>query len=318
MVRALKILVSVGLIGYLLYAVDWRSAIAELGQAQPIALLIAILILFAQILVSAWKWQISLSIHALEWPTGKLVRIILIALFFNNFLPTAVGGDIYRAYRTFPASGTKTGAVSAILLDRVVGLLSLLFVGAIGAAVIFVRDGNATLGWLSAVFALPVMIGVVLPSLLRSALFRPLLKKLARVPKLEPLVQNARSILGNGRKLINLLGVSILFQTLAILAIVLLFAAVRTTGIVAESAVVGTTYAIASLLPISINGLGVMEGSFALTARNLGIAFDSAVVVSLVLRLAMILPSLLGGVVFLWDKGRAADGARSAIEKSSD
>ena len=203
--------------------------------------------------------------------------------------------------------------MSALLLDRVVGLLSLLFVGTIGAVVIYVRDGDAGTGWLIAVFALPLIFGAMLRGLLHSPLFRPLREKLVRVPKLQPLADNAKLIRGSGQKLIRLVGVSVLFQALAILAIVLFFAAMRTTGIVAETAVVGATYAIASLLPISINGLGVMEGSFALSAAKLGIAFDTAVVVSLILRLVIVLLSLIGAVVFLWDKGRTADGATNSL-----
>jgi uncharacterized protein (TIRG00374 family) len=307
MLRAIKILVSVSLIAYLIYQVDWTSALAEIGQAEPVAVFLALLILFVQVLVSAWKWQISLTIHNLEYETRKLLRVLYIAFFFNNFLPTAVGGDIYRVYRTLPADGRKSKAVSALLLDRIVGLLSLLFIGGIGAAVIYARDGNQRAGVLFVALMLPVVFALVLPGLLRSSSFKLLGKKLARFPKLEPLVHNAKLILGGGRSLLHLLGASVLFQVLAIVAIILLFAAVHTTGIIAESAVVGAMYAIASLLPISINGIGVMEGSFALTAEQFGLGFDSAVIVALILRLGMVLLSLIGAVLFLFDKGRAAD-----------
>jgi len=307
MFRAIKILVSASLIGYLIYNVDWTSVLAEVGEAEPVALSLALLILFVQVLVSAWKWQISLSIHTLEYDTGKLLRILFIAFFFNNFLPTAVGGDIYRVYRTLPADGRKSKAVSALLLDRIVGLLSLLFIGGIGAAIIYARDGDSRAGALFVALMFPVVLALMLPSLLRSSSFSLLNEKLARLPKLEPLVHNAKLILRGGRSLLHLLGASALFQVLAILAIILLFAAVRTTGIIVESAVVGTMYAIASLLPISINGIGVMEGSFALTAEQFGISFDSAVIVALILRLGMVFLSLVGAVLFLLDKGRAAD-----------
>lgn len=319
MFRAIKILVSVCLLGYLLLSIDWGTATTELRNAEPVALFFAFLIVFAQILISAWKWQISLSIHDLQWRIGKLLRIIAIALFFNNFLPTAVGGDIYRIYRTLPADGKKSRAVSALLLDRVVGLMSLLFVGAIGEAVIYARNGELKTGLFVVVLSLPLIAAALFPRLLQSASFRPFLKKLARISKLEHLTVNAKLILGQRHRLIHLLGVSVLFQTLAILAIVLLFAAVQTTGIIAESAVVGAMYAVAALLPISINGLGVMEGSFALTAQSLGINFQSAVIVSLMLRLLTLLISSVGAIAYLYDGGRAADiAALSATENLPD
>ena len=53
MIRSIKILVSAGLMGYLLYALNWGSAIGALRHAEPVALLIAILNMYMQILISA-------------------------------------------------------------------------------------------------------------------------------------------------------------------------------------------------------------------------------------------------------------------------
>jgi len=319
MFGAIKILVSVCLLGYLLYAVDWGSATAVLRNVDPVALFFAVLIVSVQVLISAWKWQISLSVHALQWHMGKLLRIIVIASFFKNFLPTGIGGDIYRVYRTLPADGPKSRAVSAVLLERVVGLLSLLFLGAIGEAVIYMHSGDAITRFLILVFALPLIVAAMLPRLLQPTLLRPSLNKLARESKLEFLTDNANLILGQKHRLIYLMCVSLLFQALAILAIVLLFAAVRITGIVAESAVVAVMHAIAALLPISINGLGVMEGSFAFTARDLGINFQSAIIVSLMLRFVMLLVGAAGAIAYLYDGNRRADiAALSASENSPE
>jgi uncharacterized membrane protein YbhN (UPF0104 family) len=172
------------------------------------------------------------------------------------------------------------------------------------------------MGLLAVAFALPLAFAALIPALAQSPTFRPLLNKLGRSRKLEPVAHNAKLILGRTRELAQLVAVSLLFQVLAVYAIVLLFAALRTTGIVAESAVVAAMYAIASLLPISINGWGVMESSFALTAEGLGIDFGSAVVVSLTLRLMTVLLSLVGALLFLHDKGRRADVEAISLEKA--
>lgn len=318
MSRAIKILVSIGLVAYLLYAVDLGDAFIEIKNAHPLPVGLAIVVLVAQLLISAWKWRISLSIHGLDWRILPLSRILFIALFFNNFLPTAVGGDIYRVYRTLPADGMRSRAISALLLDRVVGLLALLFVGAAGAAVLYARGGDRTMALSALAFALPLLLAGAVPALARSALLRPLRSRLERVRKLEPLMHNARLILRQQSSLARLAGVSLLFQMFAILAIVLLFAGLETTGIVAESAVIGAMYALASLVPISINGIGVMEGSFAVTAQSLGIDFSSAVIVTLIMRVTTIALSLVGALVFMQDKGRAADVAALAAAKQRE
>lgn len=319
MLRALKIVVSLGLLTYLLYAVDWARAAAELGQAQAGLLGIAGVIYFIQLILSAWKWQIALLIHDVHWRVATLFRFIAMGMFLNNFLPTAVGGDIYRAYRTLPGHAEKSRAISAVILERVVGLLALLAVGAVGAAVIFVRDRDPTIGLLALALAAPPILGVCLPGLVRLGPVRRLLEKLGSIRKLEPLKRNGRWILADQRGLARLAGVSVLFQALATLAIAVLFAAVHTHDILAESAVISAIYSASALIPISINGLGIMEGSFAFTAQQLGVSFSSAVIVSLMIRLVSTLISVAGGVAFFFDKGRAADlAAARGIESPAE
>ena len=55
-------------------------------------------------------------------PGSYLFRTGCFAYFFNNFLPSAIGGDVYRIYRTLPPDGDRSRAVSAVLVERVVGL----------------------------------------------------------------------------------------------------------------------------------------------------------------------------------------------------
>lgn len=319
MLRALKIVVSLGLLTYLLFAVDWAGAAAVLRQAQAGLLGIAGAIYLIQLILSAWKWQIALLIHDVPWRVATLFRFLVMGMFFNSFLPTAVGGDIYRAYRTLPGHAEKSRAISAVILERVVGLLALLAVGAVGAAVIFARDRDPTIGLLALVLAAPPILGASLPGLVRLGPVRRLLRKLGSIPKLEPLERNGRSILADKRGLARLAGVSLLFQALAPLAIAVLFAAVRTHDILAESAVISAIYSASSLIPISINGLGIMEGSFAFTAQQLGVSFDSAVIVSLMVRLVSTLISVAGGVIFFFDKGRAAGlAAARGTEAAAD
>lgn len=317
LMRVIKLVVSAGLIAYLIYAVHWASAINELRDTRPSFVAVAALIFIVNTTAtSAWKWQISLQIHGLSWRLAELGKILLIGLFMSNFLPTAIGGDIYRVYRTMPARGQKSRAVSAVLLDRVTGLLSMFFVGALGAFVIYTRTGDPGIGLLALALTGPPLLAVIFPYFIMLPLFRPLLRKLVQVRKLEPLMSNARLVFMDKTGLARLALVSVLFHALAVMGITLLFSAAHTNGVLAESAVADTMYSTAALIPVSINGLGIQEGSFAFTAQQLGISFSHAVIVSLIIRIIAVLSSLLGGIVFFFDKGRAAD--MSAMAEAAD
>src|SRR2546430_687524 len=58
----------------------------------------------------------------------------LVAAFFNNFLPSNIGGDVVRIRDTARKAGSKTLATTVILLDRGVGVIVLFFISAVGAS----------------------------------------------------------------------------------------------------------------------------------------------------------------------------------------
>src|SRR3989338_4883338 len=101
------------------------------------------------------------SIQGVHVPFRRSYYLWVISLFFNLFLPSAVGGDIAKAYYIARDSGKKVTAVTGVLLDRFFGLMATISVGFI--AFIVGRDHihdphiGQVLFWVTAV----VLIGVL-------------------------------------------------------------------------------------------------------------------------------------------------------------
>ena len=70
------------------------------------------------ILVSAWRWGLLLNAQGLVFSFSRLTSSFLVATFFNNFLPSNIGGDVVRIADTAPAAGSKTLATTVVLIDR--------------------------------------------------------------------------------------------------------------------------------------------------------------------------------------------------------
>src|SRR5262249_57193363 len=87
------------------------------------------------IFISAWRWYVLLKAQHIAVPFGTVVQSYLVATFFNNFLPSNIGGDVVRIRDTAPHAGSKTLATTIVLVDRGIGLLGLIFVAAVGATV---------------------------------------------------------------------------------------------------------------------------------------------------------------------------------------
>jgi glycosyltransferase 2 family protein len=288
-----RFVVAIGLLAFLLIGVDWQTAFSHIGQltAGVVALVIAAYAI--QLFVSSWKWQWSLSIHGLHFPYVFLTRVYVSGFFLSNFLPTSIGGDAYRVYRTLPSAPPKSRAVSAVLLERVVGLLALLAIGLLAAVAMFDSNRLARAYVIAAIVGTPVLV----------ALF--VLTRSLRLP--EPIRENLRAMANAGPKWIPLIAISLLFQAQAILITFALFNAVDASVTLPQAALISAAAGIAAIVPFSINGLGIVEATFAGTAVAVGVSYEAGLIVALLIRILVIPLTLLAGLLYALEPVHARD-----------
>lgn len=305
MMKYVKITVSLLLIGALLYHVEWVELIGKLESVSSMSIAIAFAIFMLQFPISTLKWQKSLLIHHLDYPFGFLQKVLCIGFFFNNFFPTSIGGDAYRAIKTMPEEGFKSRAVSAILLERLIGIFALLLLGFIGAIVILKDKHIDVVQYYLLICLAATVVLVMLLLILRTGIFSGLFNRINKIKKLEALSHNFNLVRSRPGALGSILVVSLVFQSLAIAAIGVLFDEFGVDGDYAKYAFIAAVVGLAGILPISINGLGVTEGAFAVTATQLGMDFSQAVIVAFMLRILVLPLSLICGIVYLVDSNNS-------------
>lgn len=127
----LKVLLSVLLLGYLVYKAEPMKIVEVLGQVwyndRMVYLLLATGIYLLATIIYTWRWQILVKACGLQVVTWlDLFRFYLIGLFFNNFLPTSIGGDVFRIYHLIEKSGDRTAGFTSVLTERLLGIASTL------------------------------------------------------------------------------------------------------------------------------------------------------------------------------------------------
>lgn len=311
MKKYIKVVISIGLLGILLYKVDWGRIQRNISITDFTEVSIVLFIFILQFPVSAYKWKKSLEIFQLYFPFLLLQKILCIGFFINSFLPTTIGGDGYRAMKTMSSSEVKSLGISAILLERILGFVILVFLGLVGAIKILLGYQTPE----RKMFLLTgVLVGVILLFGLLFFLFRYVLYGknptgrirdiIFRIRQIELINQNIQYLKGGRKQLFQLIQYSIVFQMLAILAIYLLFKSIQVNTEIANCAFIAAFAGIASVLPISINGIGVVEGSFVVSALQVGISYDDAVIVAFMLRILTTVLTLTCGIVYLYDSGK--------------
>lgn len=296
--------VSLILIGLLIYNVEWASFVKHFKTLSVWSVVIVLAVFVVQFPISAMKWKKSLEIHQLDYSFWFLQKIICIGFFFNNFLPTSIGGDAYRVVRTMPEEGFKSRAVSAVLLERIIGFAALLFLGYLGGWLALLEEQNELVLSYLLICTIGGAIVICLLILFWLGAFSTLLERIRSIKKLEILKHNLGHIWRSPGLLINILIVSLLFQVLAIIAISVLFDALGSDAGYAKYALMAAVVGLASILPISINGIGVVEGAFVFSATQLGIDYNEALIAAFMMRILVIPLSLTCGLVYLWDMRR--------------
>ena len=104
----LTILLLVGL-GYQL---DLRTLGSVIVSARVGPLLLAVLLQLGLTLVAVFRWKIILGYFTIQIPYLQALRIVLMGNFFSLFLPSAIGGDVFRAY--YVSRAIQDGALSHV------------------------------------------------------------------------------------------------------------------------------------------------------------------------------------------------------------
>jgi glycosyltransferase 2 family protein len=300
MPRWIKFLIAGALLAALGAGVDWESLPQRLARLEWWPFALALLVTATQMPVNATKWGWSLRLHDVRLPWPFLMRASCTAYFFNNFLPSAIGGDVYRIYRTVPPGGEKSRAISAVLVERAVGLGILLANGAIGAVLLW--DASPLARSYLSVVAMVAVAGLI-------AL--PFARHVERIRFFAPLAANLRRIARPRGEWAWLVVTSIVFQIQVALVLYLAFLAVGVNLSIPAALLITAAGGIASVLPISISGIGVVEGAIAGSAVALGVHYDQAVLAAIAIRLVVIPVSGACGIAYLWD-----DGARAPLGAS--
>jgi uncharacterized protein (TIRG00374 family) len=306
MYRLMKLVASLALLALLIFLLDWSAAAVAIRHADPFWVAAAFLISVAGVLISADKWNGLLRDSRVVIGFVKAARLYWIGMFFSNFLPTSVGGDAVRLMLT-PSRGRTERVAGTILLERLTGLLIMLALSAIGLAL---RPGYFPDGVPHQLFIV-TLVGLIacgLVLLIAPALLARLLPGI--IDRLPPLLQRffrklhrvtitvakqARHRSAMGRALL----LSLPFYGTIILAQYFVLRAVDADVPLVDVLLLGAIVPLLTVLPISINGLGLAEGVFVAIYSAVGVVPEVALAAAVLRRVVDLANSALGGLFWL-------------------
>lgn len=304
----IKFVVTLALCILIFRNVDWHLTWLALRQTSPFVLAVVFIGMILNVTTSAFKWKILLALHGIQYKLLLLFRYYLIGSFFNNFLPSTIGGDGYRLYKTLTNPVSKAGAVAAIFVERITGLLALIVIGYLGAVVSYFHSGNEIAGFVVFWGSWGVVLCFCILFIIQ---FIPISTKQQIRGVLPRKLSNTLGFLsdyrGNLGTIVAVILLSFFFQIflLILYCLLLMEVAGRYVSIFDVSVAVSLSTLI-SLLPLSINGIGLLDGSFIYVLKSFHVGYEQAVIVMILMRLLGYLQSLIGGVLYFFEKRGAS------------
>lgn len=277
----LRLAVSAALIAWILSRTPFSEVAAAFRSADPRWVLAALALVPFGCLASVRRWRLLIRAQGGDAALPFLVRSFLVGVFFNNFLPSTIGGDAIRAMDTARTGVGRAKAVAIVFVDRFVGLLALMLFAVLGVLV----SGRLT-------EKVPSLYAWVVGGAAVLALIAVLLFVLPRI------VESRFALRWPGSVLARAFGWSLFLQTLVVLNAWFLARALHVPIPLASFFLIVPLALFVMMLPVSVNAIGVRENVWAFFFAAFGVSAATGVALAWLDYGLVLLQALAGGIVY--------------------
>ncbi len=307
-----KLIVSFGLLYFLVHKIGLRPVLIQLENAKISWLLLAIVVFTFSNLLGSLQWYLLLRYAGVQLHFFRVVQYYYIGLFFNNIFISNMGGDFFRLFYISKQANNSSAAVSTVFLDRFLGFTMLTFLAIMGGIYWSGAGGLAQIWPILLVLMFTwVLVIFVLFNKKLGTFFRFLLKWFVSekiLIKLRDIYNLIYDFSRDKRLLAYLFSISFVIQ---LSRVFIHYFAGRAVGVeigFVPFLIFIPIIALFASLPISVGGLGVREQTGVILFRRVGIPMAVTIPMEFLAYLLTVVCSLPGILFFvLIDKRRNQD-----------
>jgi uncharacterized membrane protein YbhN (UPF0104 family) len=270
-------LLSILLLIWLLWQQDWGVILASMKELSVWVILAILLLLLVRHAWNTTRWFILVRAQRIPISFLRALQLVFSGLFVSNFLPSMVGGDVVRIAGILQESENRVAAVASVVVDRLVGVIGMLFVLPFSGPL------------LSLVFTEGLLIGGITDS-------KPRGWRLRLRTGLNKLVESLKIWLNRP----SWLALALLASWIAVFTYLCgLLLLAKEIGIPVNlmdvAGATALTYFI-TIIPLSINGYGLRELAILAFYTHFGASTEQATLLALITRVLFLLVSLPGAL----------------------
>ena len=304
-----KVSITALLFLYIFRKINFQQFGATLRDARLGVLIVGFFVLWIGHYICIYRWRMLMRPLMPVLSLSHLFGIYCIGLFFNLIFPTVVGGDVVKMYYAGRPLKSYAQSFAATFLDRDAGMFAMMIIACV------------------AVLAYPVIVPGIPVSLIiwsafsafvvgNIAIFNPHFHRrlnnvlrtlhLSKIALKADMISNAFQIMGKQKAvLVGSLLISFINQLLVISVTWIMAKGLRIQVSLWYFLIFVPVITLISMIPISLNGMGLREYSFMSLFGAIGILPVSCIALGLISSIVMILTSLPGGIVYIFFRNRS-------------
>lgn len=315
LLTALQFILAAGLIGFFVFQMHKKGQLATFAAALQTSarnwpLLCAGVLLFSVCLALCnWRWKILLAAQGINMTFRRTMMLYFIGQFFSSFMPGATSGDLFKAIYIAKESGSqKTEAVATVFIDRIIGLLALILLTSVVTVLRldFFLSTPQTKGVM--IFNIILLLGMGFGLALvfgqnifeKIPLFRKLEGKTALGKIISKLYKAFQICIKNPSVLAKTIGLSLLNHVVFIFCAIFIARSIGVSVSVIDFLTVFPIINAVAAIPLTPGGLGTRDAAAVFMLGLLDVAEPMALSISILVYLATIFWSFVGGVVYLF------------------
>ncbi len=299
----IRTVISLGFLGVLFYLMrdDFPAIVQSLKSVDRPLFAAAMVIYLTTILILAARLQIIFRAEGTPIGYPNAANLTFVGFFFNNFLPTSVGGDIVKAMCAARVTGEPVKSVTCVLMDRIFGLFTFILIPSVSVLFFMKSMKNP----LVPVIIYSFLAGAALFFMLifnrglarRFRFFETVLKWMRLDTKVRKVYDGLNNFRNHKGVMFQALSLSLVGQSINIFVLYLMARALGSSTPPVYFYMLVPIVHLISMLP-SLNGLGIREGAY---VYFLGpyVGRETAAAIGIFWLGLLFLSSIAGGIIYL-------------------
>jgi len=298
MKNIIKLIITIVMFYFLFGYVDFDNLMHILAKSHGGTILIALLFQLGSTYLATYRWQLIMNVLVFNEDMSYYIKSYFKGTFFNQVLPSSIGGDAVRIIDLTQSGYDKKDAFYGIFVDRVVGLIGLLVLNLIATIIFYGTFENSfsnliiliTVGGISGFLSLFYLEKI---TFLANYKFLNLFHRLAK---------RLNNLYSDKRLLLKHIAVSVCVHFLSVLTLYALALSIDFHMSFQTFLIAVPPVFLLTIVPVSLAGWGIREGAMVGIFMLVGADSTKVMAMSILYGLLLIISSLPGA--YFWVKSK--------------